>query len=341
MRTLLVASQKGGVGKTTTAVNIAALAAKAGGRVLLLDADPLGSVAASLHLSRAAGEDTPAPRPDGVTRRGAIWANVVPNLDVVSPYPDGDTAEAHLHDFLQEMPTSTVARFYDTVIIDAPPMLGPRPKALLKAASEVLIVQRAEPMSFRTLPAYLELIQEARNEGARVKLRGVLMTLPNGVTPGGKAELRMRERFQGLIPHSIPHDAEVNRALLLGKPVTVSAPQSAVSKQYITLAGLLGLTNDVVKAAPVVAAAAAPARKAAAANASDGGVAVLEAPAATATLTPPPRTPGLKDMAKPLSLSASEKGYDATDENRSGVAFALAASVAVVGIGLAAWFLMK
>lgn len=254
MRTLLVASQKGGVGKTTTAVNLAALAAQAGSRVLLIDADPLGGVGASLLLTRDPDSDVRAdcpeaegrdsPRPDGVTGRGALWTSVLNNLDVLSPYPADTTDDAELLEFLESVPESHLARSYDLVVIDAPAMMGASPKALLKAASEVLVVQRAEPMSFRTLPSYLEAMREVKAEGARVELRGILLTLPAGVALGSPAEVTIRHKFKGLLPQAIPFDAEIDRALLVGQPIVVVRPVNVVAKQYRALATALGLIQQ-------------------------------------------------------------------------------------------------
>ncbi|MFO0937367.1 MAG: ParA family protein [Gemmataceae bacterium] len=254
MRTLLVASQKGGVGKTTTAVNLAALTGKSGARVLLIDADPLGSVSASLQLSRSGGEITP--RPDGVTGQGVVWSNVVPGVDVACPYPADSTTEEHLAEFMTRMSTSAIARFYDRVVIDSPPMLGPRLKSLLMASDDVVLVQRAEPMSFRTLPAYLELMREVKNEGGRCQFRGILLTLPPGMTGGGKAELSIRQRFKGIFPDVLPFCNEVNQALVLAQPVVESHPNAAASKAFQSLARQLGLINMTARVPELVPAGA-------------------------------------------------------------------------------------
>src|SRR5258706_5124086 len=87
VRKLLVASQKGGVGKTTTAISLATATALAGVPVLLVDTDPLASVAASLNLP-------PNPLNDdlrrlGIECDGTLWNDVVPGLDVACPPGDG------------------------------------------------------------------------------------------------------------------------------------------------------------------------------------------------------------------------------------------------------------
>ena len=302
MRTLLVASQKGGVGKTTTAVNLAALAAKAGGRVLLIDADPLGSVAASLQLSRDPDDGTPA-RPDGVTGLGVVWSEVLPNLDVICPYPADDTTEERLFEFLDELPNSPVARFFDRVILDAPPMPGPRTKALLMAADDVLIVQRAEPMSLRTLPVYLELVREAQQAGGGCRLKGILLTLPPGLSAGGKAETALRARFKGLLPQSIPFDPEINRALVLGKPAVVHSPTCPAAAQYRSLAAALGLAREAVKEKVLVGSAVAADRAA--------GVAptLADTPPPSPAVRPLPRPARTTEplSANPLALAPAQK----------------------------------
>jgi chromosome partitioning protein len=331
VRALLVASQKGGVGKTTTAVNLAALAGRSGGRVLLVDADPLGSVSASLLLSRDGGDAGAPARPDPVTGAGALWADVLPGVDVVTPYPAADTAERHLQAFLDGLPRSALARTHRLAVVDAPPMLGPRPRALLRAASEVVLVQRAEPMSLRTMPAYLDLVQQVRAEGGAVRLRGVLLTLPEGVPAGTPGEARMRAKFPGLLPQVIPFDPEVARALVLGRPLVVVRPTSPAAAEYASLAEALDLVTAPVPAAPVLVAAGAAARSAPPAAPKTVARATRQRPA-----DPPRPRPGPRPAPAAAEPAAVEDDAADPDLPPKGEAHAaspwLAALAAVMGL---------
>jgi chromosome partitioning protein len=326
MRTLLVASQKGGVGKTTTAVNLAALAAAAGTRVLLVDADPLGSVAASLQLTREAGDDTPA-----------VWPDVVPGLDVVSPYPAGDTGEAHLEEFLARLGGSPWAADRDLVVIDSPPMIGPRTKPLLHAADDVLIVLRAEPMGFRTLPAYLELVREVKAEGGTCRLRGVLLTLPPNTPVGGPAEAALRDRFKGILPPTVPYDPDAGRALLAGRPLVTVHPDSPATRAYRTVAGLLALPSAAP--VPVLASAAAPVP--ATAPAAFSPAPALREPAAEPL--PPPVRPvvATRPAPRPVERTAPPRPApvdepQSTWQMRLAYLMLVAAAIAGVGFGMRA-----
>ena len=83
MRKLLVASQKGGVGKTTTSMNLAAAVAASGTRVLLLDADPLSNISTALNLAEHPHRQSL--RQAGIDLPGVLVTNFVPGLDVLSP----------------------------------------------------------------------------------------------------------------------------------------------------------------------------------------------------------------------------------------------------------------
>jgi hypothetical protein len=259
-------------------------------------------------------------------------------LDVVNPYPAESTTEEHLLEFLQQLPSSPIPRFYSMIIIDAPPMLGPRPKALLKAADDVLIVQRAEPLSFRTLPSYLDLIKEVQTEGGRCRMKGILLTLPSGMRLGDKSEQKLRQRFPGLIPFSIPFDAEVNRALVLGQPVVVTATNSVVAKQYQSLANHLGLAGTVsVPSEPELYETA---DSGATRVASAGGTATLAPPVvASSALTETPRD-GIKvpkaRTPKPATPADAVEEYDRPMPTW---AMVLASLVLILGGSAVAWML--
>jgi chromosome partitioning protein len=248
VRKLLVVSQRGGVGKTTSSINLAAAAAQSGARVLLLDADPLSSVSASLNLAQ---HPRRCPlRANGFELPGVLCSGVVPGLDVLSPYEDGSCTDAQLDQLLELLTTPVVQSGYSCLVVDAPPFLGPNPGQLLATCDEYIIVMKAEPLAYRTLPAFLELVQ--RSKKGDIKLRGILVTLPDGEQPGGRWERELRGRFGSrILPHVIPHDEEVAKALLFSQVLVHNNRDCAAAQAYRSAAAALELAADaVVVAAP-------------------------------------------------------------------------------------------
>ena len=243
VRKLLVASQKGGVGKTTTSINLAAAAARAGARVLLLDADPLSSISASLNLPehprrlslRGSGSGLP----------GALSPGVVPGLDVLSPYEDGGCSDDELDRLLALLASPSVREGYDCLVVDAPPFMGANPGQLLATCDEFVLVMRAEPMAYRTLPAFLEMVQRARRGDNGILMRGILLTLLEGESPGGRWERELRGRFGSrILPQVVPFDEEVGKSRGVGQVLSHAHPDSPASAQYHSLAANLGLAAD-------------------------------------------------------------------------------------------------
>lgn len=252
MHKLLVTSHKGGVGKTTTAVNLACVAGRAGQRVLVVDADPLGSVVYSLNLQLPAEARQNA----GPRKTWAFWGGVLPGCDVLAPFEPGEVPEEKLTSLLRQMSAAWFQEKwgkYDLIVFDAPPFLGERTRQLLAACDDWLLVLRAEPLGFRTLPALLQLVRQAQATTTAGQLRGILLTMPPDGKVGSGCEPDLRRALGGrALPATIPYDPEVGRALLLHQPVTQLNPRSPASQEYRRLATDLGLVQPATaKAVPV------------------------------------------------------------------------------------------
>jgi chromosome partitioning protein len=206
VRKLLIASQRSGVGTTTTAIHLATGAARAGARVLLIDADPVGSISSVLDVGRR-GQRREL-RALGIELPGGLWHDVAPGLDVLSPCDEGLFRNDQQEALLQALDTERCRERYGCVIVDTPPFMGERPRHLLCHCNDLVLVLRAEPVAFRTLPLFFETVKTIEREDGGVALRGILLTQP----APGSCETDLR-RYLGskVFGQTIPIDPEVDQ----------------------------------------------------------------------------------------------------------------------------------
>ncbi|MFQ3652234.1 MAG: AAA family ATPase [Gemmataceae bacterium] len=309
MRKLLVCSQKGGVGKTTTAISLAGATALSGTRVLLLDADPLSNIASALnlpeHFQRQLLRDV------GIDLPGVLVTNVVPGVDVLSPYDAGGCSDDDLDSILALLGTPALEEHYGCVVVDSPPFMGPNPGQLISACDEFLLVMRAEAMAYRTLPAFLELMQRSKNSTQHpIKMRGILLTLPEGEEVGGRWERELRGRLgTRVLPQVVPHDDAVTQASLAYQIITHANVKGVAAEAYLSVAETLELAavnRDHVERVSTVSAlqlalTQSKATRKLAALSRPTAPAATPTPAPSATVAPRPRPSGPRHTPVPLA----------------------------------------
>jgi chromosome partitioning protein len=239
-----VANQKGGVGKTTTAVNMAACVAAAGLRTLLVDLDPQCNATAALGLPRDLQPNSYTCLLDGEDVLAAAVESGIENLSVVPSTPDlaGATvelprleaSEARLRDRL-----SSAREHFDRIVLDCPPSLGPLTVNALVAADRVLVPVQAEYLALEGLAQFLDtlgLIRRELNPGLEVA--GMLLTMYDGRTRLAQdVERELREHFRELVLRTvIPRNVRVSEAPSYGKPVIQHDPHCPGSDAYFELA---------------------------------------------------------------------------------------------------------
>ena len=242
-----IANQKGGVGKTTTAVNTAASVAAAGRQVLLCDLDPQCNATVALGLGRderpssydcLTGERSvaEAARPAGPDN---LW--IVPasrDLDGAAvELPRVEGSERHLRDGL-----GPVRERFALTLLDCPPSLGPVTVNALVAADRVVVPVQAEYLALEGLVQFLETLELVRRDlNPALVLTGVVITMHDDRTRLAQdVERELREHFTELVFRTvIPRSVRLAEAPSFGLPVNEHAPDSRGSAAYRELASEL------------------------------------------------------------------------------------------------------
>jgi chromosome partitioning protein len=244
-RTIAIVNQKGGVGKSTTAVNLGASLALLGRRVLLVDIDPQGNTTSGLGIDKRSIEnDIYAVLLAGVPLASTVLKTAIPGLGVVPSTINLAGAEIELVSTLSretklKVALRTVAAEYDYILIDCPPSLGLLTLNALTAADEVLIPVQAEYYALEGLSQLTTVvgrIREALNPGLRIT--GVLVTMFDGRT---RLATEVLDEVNAYFPAQvfrtqIPRNIRLSEAPSYGKPVALFDVKSRGAQAYLALA---------------------------------------------------------------------------------------------------------
>ena len=239
---IAVSNQKGGVGKTTTSVNLGASLAAAGIRVLLIDFDPQGNATSAVgrdpydtpHIYHLlAGQATPE----------QVLFELEPGFMMISSGPDlagfdVELVQAPDRAFVLKEGLKPLLGLFDFILIDCPPSLGLLTINALSAAETVLIPVQAEYFALEGLTRLLntvDLVRESTNP--RLKIEGLLLTMTSHTNLSSQVAAELRGHFGGLVYDAeIPRNVRLSEAPSHGKSVLAYDASSKGAESYVRLA---------------------------------------------------------------------------------------------------------
>ena len=253
-RVIAMCNQKGGVGKTTSSINIGGALSQYGRRVLIVDFDPQGAATVGLGINANAVEDTVYtalfnPRMDV---HSVIHHTDFENLDIMPANIDLSAAEVQLvTEVGREQILASVLRKlrneYDVIIVDCQPSLGLLTVNALTAADGVIIPVAAEFFALRGVALLMQSIEKVQSRiNPSLEVYGVLVTMYTRTLHCEEVLQRIYEAFQGKVFHSvISRSIKLPDSTVAAAPITIYAPSHKTAKEYREVAREL-IANDIV-----------------------------------------------------------------------------------------------
>jgi chromosome partitioning protein len=237
-RILCVANQKGGVGKTTTAVNLAVGLAKAGCRTLLVDLDPQCNATTGLGLKPTDRHPLVSQQPlsESLCKTDNKLLDVLPgsrSFADIETLAGGDSPSATLSQHL----TSGLSA-YDFVLIDCPPSLGQLTQTALASSTEVLMPIQCEYFAMEGLAQMIEVIRQVMERPpGRLQFGGIVLTMYDATLElTHEVDAEVRDFFGEIVYRTaIPRDVAVSEAPSHGRSVIDYAPRARGTRAYVEL----------------------------------------------------------------------------------------------------------
>ncbi len=244
-RTIAIANQKGGVGKTTTAINLSACLAEKGKKVLAVDMDPQGNMTSGLGVDKDSVENTIYNLIIGETKMEEVLIkNVLENLDIIPTNIDLSGAEIELLDveekeYIVRNEINKIKDNYDFIIIDCPPSLSMLTINAMTTADSVLVPIQCEYYALEGLSQLIHTVKLVRDRlNPKLTIEGVVFTMYDART---NLSLQVVENVKDNLEQTIyktiiPRNIRLAEAPSYGIPINKYDPKSAGAESYLRLA---------------------------------------------------------------------------------------------------------